>query len=667
MRPPPIHLLAAVCFAAFALAGWQAATPEKPATPSVTETPSAKASKRGPRTAGKSAMPEDVRQRLAAIHAARTPDERLRATLALAHSLPVSEMERWYQADWFDFHDNMDSNLFSRITRARWLAEDPEGLMSYFLRRNNDKTHETAERWASQDPRGALAFMEGVKDKGDFQKLASAMAGPLAEADPALAVALVLKLQTLLGEGESWAVSEMIEELANNSPALLESESANWPAGLRETARQSLVNASLKKDFTGGIATLRDVPDGKKRFLAAMESDRDMIKEMMKNPSSLPDGWFAEAASANPYYLVNENPGQWLDTDLAAMGFNTEQSQRLLRTAMSYLGQKDPDRALALLDGDTLDANQRNNLLSFTLSSLASKDKARAEAWIATLTDPQEIEQARKALENASAEAEDKTPPTPSEWLTGLVDKDESAMWQYNRLAQSWDRGQSNAVAAEFAGLPADQKSVIAAKLADDDQSDAPVPLRAEAIRHLLENPAEPDPEAAQNGEEVQLLRSASNLASTWGREDPAAAGRWIRSLPAGDERLWAAKNLAGQWAEYEPAAARQWAASLPADERKEDVEYLESGSAQERCPSGTAGPQTGRTALPNRHPSSFRSVAVISSRPSSPAATARVRFSQSSTLSVSSGRSPFSLRKTRQVASATRLLPSTKGWLPLR
>ncbi len=583
MKLPPIHLLAAACFAAFALAGWQAATPGKLASTGDASTPAyAKASKRGPRTAGKAAMPEDVRQRLAAIHAARTPDERLRATLALAHSLPVSEMERWYQAEWFDFHDNMDSNLFYRITRARWLAEDPEGLMSYFLRRNNDKTHETAERWARQDPHAALAFMEGVKDRGDLQELASAMAAPLAEADPELAVAQVLKLQKLLGDNESWPVSEMIAELAKNSPALLESESANWPAGLRETARQSLINASLKKDFRAGIATLRDAPDGKKRFLAAMESD-EMIKEMMKNPSSLPDGWFAEAATDNPYYLVNENPGQWLDTDLAAMGFNDEQSDRLHRYAMSHLGQKDPDRALALLDGDTLDANQRNTLFFNTLPFLATKDKARAEAWIATLTDPGEIEQARQILENANAEAEGKTTPTSSEWLTGLVDKNESAMWQYARLTQSWDRDQLTAATAEFAGLPADQKSVIAAKLTNSDQSAAPVPLRAEAIRHLLENPVEPDPEAAQNGEDVLLLRSASNLASTWGREDPAAAGRWIRSLPAGDERLWAAKNLAAQWAEYEPAAARQWAAGLPAEERKEVTDYLESGSAQER------------------------------------------------------------------------------------
>lgn len=581
MKLPPIHLLAAACFAAFALAGWQAAAPEKPASPGSAGTPSAKASKRGPRTAGKSAVPEDVRQRLAAIHAARTPDERLRATLALAHSLPVSEMERWYQSDWFDFHDGMDANLFYRITRTRWLAEDPEGLMTYFLRRNNDKTHEVAGRWARQDPHAALAFMEGVKNNGDLQRLASAMAGPLAEADPALAAAQVLKLQKILGENQSWAVSELISALAKNAPGLLESESAGWPAALQKTAAKQLVAASLKRDFGGGIAGLRDAPEGKKRFLEAISGNQELMKEMVKNPGSLPDGWFAAAASDSPYYIVNDDPGKWLDSDLAAMGFSEEQSSRLLNHAMSYLGSKDPDRALALLDGDTLDEYQRNNLLSNTLSFLATKDKARAEAWIATLTDPREIEQARQAMENASSQTEGRTPPTPSEWLSGLAEKSDSAMWQYARMTQSWDRDQLATATAEFQELPADQKSVVAAKLANN-QSSLPTPLRAEAIRHLLENPVEPDPEAVKNGAGTELLRSTSNLASTWGREDPAAAGRWIRSLPPGDERLWAAKNLAAQWAEYEPAAARQWASGLPADERKEVVKYLDTGGAQQ-------------------------------------------------------------------------------------
>ncbi len=59
------------------------------------------------------------------------------------------------------------------------------------------------------------------------------------------------------------------------------------------------------------------------------------------------------------------------------------------------------------------------------------------------------------------------------------------------------------------------------------------------------------------------------------------------------------------------------------------------------------------------------RDVACV--RSSRLAATSRVRASQASASRYSFGSRPFSLRKTRQVASATRLLPSTKGWLRQR
>lgn len=58
----------------------------------------------------------------------------------------------------------------------------------------------------------------------------------------------------------------------------------------------------------------------------------------------------------------------------------------------------------------------------------------------------------------------------------------------------------------------------------------------------------------------------------------------------------------------------------------------------------------------------SLRSWVVTSSRLRTLAATASVRFSHSSTSRDSSFNHPFSLRTTRQVASATRLLPSTKA-----
>jgi hypothetical protein len=579
MKLPPAHFLAPAVCAAFAIAGWQAGGEKDTALQSGTavEAPARKTKRSSPRTSGARDMPAEVRERLARIHAARTPEDRMRATIELAHSLPVSDLERWYVAEWFNFHDGMESNVFYRITRARWLAEDPAGLMAYSLRRNSEKTHEVAGQWAKQDPAAALAFLVSTKnDPNDFQRLVYAMAGPLAAADPALAIGQVPKFRAILGEHQGGPLTQMIGALAKHSPDLLKRESAAWPASLQNVVSNQLVVASLTSDFASGVASLRDAPDGKRRFIEAIQHNPEMLKEMAKHLAQVPPGWFVEVALENPYYVVNEDPEKWLKTDLSVLGFDDEKAKRLRGYALSYFASKNPDGALAMLAGGELDDDQRLGLLTNSFSNLASKDKARAEEWIARLSDPKEIEQARQAIENAALEAAGKTPPSPADWLAGLDGKDGNSMWQYSRVIRSWDRDQLAEAVREFDQLPADRKSAIAMKLVTSGGY-GPPELRGVAIRQMLETPPPVEP---NRGDSVQMTRQASGLVSEWGRKDPVAAGRWVNSLPAGEARLWAAKNLAAQWAEYEPSAARRWAAGLPADERQKVEAYLEDGTA---------------------------------------------------------------------------------------
>src|SRR5581483_3126821 len=72
--------------------------------------------------------------------------------------------------------------------------------------------------------------------------------------------------------------------------------------------------------------------------------------------------------------------------------------------------------------------------------------------------------------------------------------------------------------------------------------------------------------------------------------------------------------------------------------------------------------PPVSPTFLYFRDRTSLRNRLNVCSRSRLLAATSSVRASQASASSFSSASRPFSLRKTRQVASAVRLLPSTKG-----
>ena len=579
MKLPPAHFLAPAVCAAFAIAGWQAGGGKDTALESgaAVEVPTRKTKRGSQRISGARDMPAEVRERLARIHAARTPEDRMRATLELAHSLPVSDLERWYVADWFNFHDGMESNVFYRITRARWLAEDPTGLMAYSLRRNSDKTYEVAGQWAKQDPAAALAFLVSTKDNpDDFQRLVYAMAGPLAAAEPALAIDQVLKFRSILGDHQGGPLTQMIGELAKHSPELLKRESTAWPASLRNLVSNQLVIASLTSDFASGVASLRDAPDGKRRFTEAIQNKPELLKEMAKHPDQVPPGWFVEVALENPYYVVHEDPGKWLKTDLSALGFDDEKAKRLRSHALSYFASENPEGALAMLAGDEVDDDQRPGLLANSFSRLARQDKAKAEEWLARLSDPKEVGQAREAIEDALLESAGKTPPSPADWLAGLDSKDDNSMWRYSQVIRSWDRDQLAEAVREFERLPDDRKSAIAMKLVTSGDY-GPPELRGVAIRQMLENPPPAEPNRGDSG---QMTRQASRLVSEWGHQDPVAAGRWVKSLPAGEARLWAAKNLTAQWGEYEPSAARQWAAGLPADERKQVEAYLEDAAA---------------------------------------------------------------------------------------
>lgn len=572
--------MAALVFAVGAVAGWTLRGPHQATPDSAAATAPVRSPNREARRPGKAAMPEDVRRLLAPIRSARTPEDRLRATIELAQNLPVGELRRWYQADWFDFNSGMESNVFYKITRARWLAEDPEGLMDWSLFRNSEKTFEMAKRWAEADPHAALAFLKSRRDPGERGRLLQPITGPLAKVDPSAVLELVAESFARSPSAGNMQASAMLAELADASPAALERELGKLPFPLRKMAIAGLDAALLKRDPAAGIAALRDEPDGLKRFTSALSNNSESLKGLLADPESLPPGWFAAAVSEIPYQVIRDDPEKWIHEELGLLGFSKQQADNLTNQAISLLASKGPERAFNVLDDGTLTPSQRMELITRTMSRLADGDPDEAKRWIARLTDPKEMDAANAAMENQRTESEQKT-ASPAEWWNNLASKGGGSPYFYAKVVPNWDQNQITAAVGEFSKLPEDIKTACAAKLASNGYDRAPPALQATAISWMLEHP--PSDDSNNTVRPGDTLSFASKLASSWCRQDPAAASQWVRSLPAGDARLWAAKNLALQWAEYEPQAARQWAASLPADERSAVIQHLDDGGESSR------------------------------------------------------------------------------------
>jgi hypothetical protein len=564
-----VFAMASIC--GVLLAGRATLTDE--GEPRVTITPAkATKSERRHRTA---VIPKEVLARLQRIDAAGNPQDRLRATIQLARSLPISELEAWYEGKWFNGREDIQSALFNEITLSRWLAADAEGLMRYCHRSDDSRGNQVAWRWARQDPKAALGYLAEMKDPAQRSQTADLMGISLAQYQPEEAIAGMPVLLSALRTYNLWV---MMGKLAESSPEALKTAAAQWPDYVQRGIARELATAGLKRDFEGTLAELRQREDGRNLFLEAFPFHSKALQEVMKNPESLPPGWFGDIAVRAGSLLVTDDPERWVGADLIAMGMSPEQSRQVRQMAIAEIGAKDQQRFLSLLEDGGYDRYARQHLITSAVQRLAD-DKAKAEAWIAGLTDSKDIEDARQALATRLDQPEGKA-ITPSDLLTGLGQDGATLTTEQARAAGMWGGMELKIAANRFDTLPADQKTVAARNLLSHSHEDFPPLLQAQAIRYLASDRAiDPGIYDGITGRR-ELSQSAALLAVKWGKDDPVATSQWVSSLPTGDERLWAAKNLAATWTEYEPAATRQWVATLGEEDRRQVLEYLESGKA---------------------------------------------------------------------------------------
>lgn len=566
--------LPSLVFCAAALAGWwQADRPGNPdvSSPSAVPTRSSRPP-RPPRHASRKAEPDHVRRLLAPVRAARTPEERQRAAIHLALTLPVAELANWIDAEWYPFLDGIDVNVFYRLTRQRWQEEDPAGYLNRALVKKPDDTNEAACLWAKRDPEAALAWLSGLTDPRDFTTMADSVYSGLAKARPSLALAEIAKLRGRLPNAES-TLQGMLVELAGNSAAALRQAATTWPAELREMASHALACDLLKRDFAAGIADLQGRDDGRKVFLKALSSDQALAAKLIDSAGSLPEGWLAAAVKqSGSWALVSQNPERWLQVDLAALGLDEAAAADFRQTTFSSLASKDPAAALKALDTVEMGEPERQSLRESIFRSMAYRNPAEAQAMLAQLSDPNMIARCEEFLESLkSGGTKPKVPPTPTEWMTKLGNPDADANRSPSLLYEAkavWDRGAIQEARTAFAQLPAEQKARAASQLSLGQGIDEMPELRADAFRWMLENPPSAPDANAMADRDTGLLRNASQLATHWARDDPQEASHWAQSLPTGDTRLWVMKNVARQWAEYEPSAAAAWTRALPAAER---------------------------------------------------------------------------------------------------
>jgi len=229
--------------------------------------------------------------------------------------------------------------------------------------------------------------------------------------------------------------------------------------------------------------------------------------------------------------------------------------QKLRTYALRRLIYTEPQRLQEVLATATLDPEAMDEVIRAAVARLATVDRAKAEELIAQLADPNEKASAQARLDEAPFQEKMPRIETPEE--IGKLAAFKGGQ-DITDAMEAWGDDEIQRAAKAFEKLPQSEKNALAIKLGNSPMwSSRCIPLCAAAYDHLLRDPA------VQTHKGRTTQERAYAFAALYGSQDPAAASRWVESLPAGEARVWAAKNVAASWAEYYPEESRKWVEGL--------------------------------------------------------------------------------------------------------
>lgn len=596
----PLRLLACTGFVATAFAGWHLAGGSAPPAVARQEATmenakNAKASTRTDRSVRKDGPSAEARRKIAAIRAIKSPQERMRATIALAQSLPASELGEWIDKRWFISEPGFDLTLFNKIVNQRWQTEDPQGKLKLALESGENYSSSALQGWAKQDPSAVLAwFKENPNRDLETQTLAE-----IAKTDPALAFSRLRELMLQnpsngWGGGYNYYTNETLKAIADKSPQTLTAALDGLPDKLRRQVEGMLLGKRLGEDPAGEIHNLMGKPDGLKSLQAAMNQSGenwDKVSDMILGQlSSMPDSWRQQLGQGALNVVSAQNAEKWFNADFAAAGFTPEQAKSVRLMALQQFVYNKPEQAIKMMAELDLSDQERQSMVTNLFAY--GRDAKKTEELLAMLPSDEDRQAANEFMSQNGVSSRDPQEEikaeTPAEWFEAAqgFNPDNGMSYYLAEAMSKWDKSKQAEFAAEFRKLPAEQKRNAALALVGDGDNLGNNPeLKGEALGYLLSlppaAPAEPSDTEGSGMFQVQRQQdysyAASSFAVHWGMKDPEGATQWIQTLPDGDGKLWVQKNLAANWTKYDPDATQQWLGTLPTTSRTAIEKFMKN------------------------------------------------------------------------------------------
>jgi hypothetical protein len=336
------------------------------------------------------------------------------------------------------------------------------------------------------------------------------------------------------------------------------------------------------------------------------------VKEMGDDPGE-PDTATQEAMIAIIERMYRLDPGQiriLLDELRQASDLPDDALQEIIAFAIESLAESHPESAILLLP-EAGDPESRTDMIKTILGSWAGKDPLAALDWLRTNNAggigfaPEEI---KFALLAGCAR---NNPKLALQWVADLqISSTSSAVPKIVESARTPEAQHAIFSALrELASIPTADRyqsyafGSLARQMAEQDYETThawlstvnPTPEEAAILAHGLRA------ETTQTdsgkwiewmGDHVppaQLKDRAQRLMNDWTRLDYRAAGDWLTTTPESAVKRLAIASYAKTVAPYEPAIAGQWAETLPAGSDRADLMFSIFQNWHQIDPAGAA------------------------------------------------------------------------------
>lgn len=507
--------------------------------------------------------PPEVAAALRAIKSSGDLSERIRATIGLAQTLPLAELQRWLEESWFSLRAGPELGIFQVVAKERWSVEDPLGYVAWVKEDDPEEGAEVLAAWIGDDLGRLESYFEEYPDAEFRMGVLVEMATD--RPDWALEQALKTKDTADLSDFE-----RLYRKLASESPETLRRARDEIPLGGRPLVESLLSGIRMEESFESEFENLLEKPDGFRLLSANSLTVKGAGDKVLARLGDFPAHWRSELAQSLSYFVEEGNLDQWLATDFEELGFTESQIERMRGTILQTMLRSDPMKALRQLHAIGLSEEERRKFLQ-NLFFFGKPEELEGQPWREQLAES-DLKLVDELEGRGGRERGDRTALSdPEVWLTRVREGQAAdSEYEYNEAMREWSGQKIARLAEQFQALHGEERLRVASLLADADSFQRrTAQLRGEAIREVIAA----GEELIENSDGG--VEAAAKHALSWVINEPANARQWVESLPNGEAKTWARRNMAAGWRNYDPEAMSEWIASLPATARRDVEKYL--------------------------------------------------------------------------------------------